>query len=29
MTDNTATVLIIAILISPLLLVIWKGLSDE
>lgn len=29
MTDNTATVLIIAILVSPLLLVIWKGLSDD
>jgi hypothetical protein len=29
MSDNTATVLIIAILVSPLLLVIWKGLNNE
>ena len=29
MSDNTATVLIFAILISPFLLLIWKGFSDD
>lgn len=29
MSDNTATVLIFAIFVSPLLLLIWKGLSDD
>jgi hypothetical protein len=29
MDDNTAMVLIFAMLISPLLLAIWKGLSDR
>jgi hypothetical protein len=29
MDDNTAIVLILAIMTSPLLLVIWKGFKDD